>query len=397
MRTIGVVTTSRSDYSSLLPILQAMRHETELRTQLIVGGMHLAPEFGLTVKEIEADGFEIADRVETLIASDTRQAIAKSIGLGVIAFADSFARICPEIILIVGDRFEMLSVACAALPLGIPVAHVSGGDNTEWAIDNQVRHALTKMSHLHFVAMEAHARRLIQMGEEPSRVVVTGDPALDLIPQIDLLTRQELSEHLNLELEPPIILVSFHPTTLGSAGVEKEVNSLVEALGRIESTSVLTYPNADPENRIIIDRMKEFVDSRPNAGLFFSLGQANYYSLMAQADLMVGNSSSGLWESPSFRLPSVNIGDRQRGRLRAGNVIDVDADADAIHEGIRRGLSPSFRASLRGLENPYGDGKAAPRVVETLKHIELGPRFLQKPFVDLPAGVRAGATASRQE
>ena len=383
MRTIGAVTTSRADYSSLLPVLRAIDANPELQLQLFVGGMHLAPEFGLTVKEIEADGFEITDRIDMRVASDTPQDIAKSMGHGVIAVTDALDRFRPDIILIVGDRFELLAVASAALPLRIPVAHVSGGDVTEGAIDNQVRHAITKMSHVHFLDMEAHGRRLLQMGEEPSRVRVTGDPALDLIDQINFMGRAELSEFLGMELISPIIMVSFHPTTLGENDVAGEIDALLSALDGVKATQVFTYPNADAHNRTISDRIREFVASRPDAGFFFSLGQVRYYSMLAIADLMAGNSSSGIFEAPSFRLPVVNVGDRQRGRTRAKNVIDVTANADAIRAGIQCGLEPSFRASLGDMQNPYGDGKAAPRIVDTLKAIKLGPGFLQKPFVDL--------------
>ena len=393
MRHIGVVTFARSDYSTCLPILQAIEADPELELHLVVSGMHLSPEFGYTVKEIEAEGFEISDQVEMLLSSDTPEGITKSIGLGAIGFAQSFARFEPDIVLIVGDRFELLAVACAALPFRVPIAHVSGGDITEGAIDNQVRHAITKMSHIHFVAMQAHAQRLIQMGEENWRVFVTGDPALDLIRQMKLLGRAELSECLGLELESPILLATFHPTTLGSVGVLDEISSLLAALSRVQGTLVFTYPNADIGSRTIIEHIQESVASRPRSKLFFNLGQLRYYSLLAQADLMVGNSSSGIWEAPSFRLPVVNIGDRQRGRLRAGNVIDVGPDSDAIYHAIRQGLEPSFRASLHHLQNPYGDGQAVPRIVDTLKRIQFGPCLLQKQFIDLPLGDRQDAAS----
>jgi UDP-hydrolysing UDP-N-acetyl-D-glucosamine 2-epimerase len=324
-------------------------------------------------------------------ADDSPQATATSMGLAVVGFANSLARFHPDIILVVGDRFELLAVTCAALPLGIPIAHVSGGDVTVAAIDNQVRHAITKMSHIHFPDMESHGERLIQMGEEPSRVVVTGDPAIDLIHQMKFLTRPELSEQLGIQLTSPILLVTFHPTTVGSLNVEQEVSNLLLALSRVHGTFIFTYPNADSHNRVIIERITEFVASRSRAGFFPNLGQLKYYSLLAEADLMVGNSSSGIFEAPSFRLPVVNVGERQRGRLREKNVIDVEAEADAIFDGIRGGLEPSFRASLRDLQNPYGDGKASPRIVNTLKRIELGIPLLQKPFVDLVVTCRGNA------
>jgi UDP-hydrolysing UDP-N-acetyl-D-glucosamine 2-epimerase len=352
--------------------------------------MHLAPEFGLTVKEIEADGFPIVDRVEMLLSSDTPEAMAKSTGLGTIEFADALARHRPDILLIVGDRYELLSVACAALPLCIPIAHISGGDLTVGAIDNQVRYALTELSHLHFVAMETHAKRLRQMGEEPWRVFVTGDPALDLIHKMKFLSREELIECLGMDLEPPILLITLHPTTISSVSVSEEVDSLLAALSRVEGTLIFTYPNADAESRVIVEHIREFTTPRPRAGLFSNLGQLRYYSLLTQADLIVGNSSSAIWEAPSFHLPVVNIGERQKGRLCASNVINAVVDPDAIYQAIRKGLNPTFRASLRDLQNPYGDGHSVPRIVDALKHIELGPHLLQKHFHSISPSEETG-------
>jgi UDP-hydrolysing UDP-N-acetyl-D-glucosamine 2-epimerase len=385
VRTIGAVTTSRADYSSLFPVLQAIDADFDLGLLLFVSGTHLSPEFGLTIDQIEADGFTVTDRINMQIRGDAPQEIGRSMGRGVIGFSDSFTKFRPDIILIVGDRFELLSVTCAALPLAIPVAHMSGGDMTIGAIDNQVRHAISKMSHIHYPDMEAHGRRLLQMGEEPSRVIVTGDPALDFIQQVQLLGRSELGEFLKLDLQPPVIVVSFHPTTLGSEGVESEVEALLSALSEIKGTQVFTYPNADVDNQKITRRVKEYVDSRPASGLFYSLGQTRYYSLLSIADVMVGNSSSGLFEAPSFHLPVVNIGERQDGRIREKNVIDAVAESEAIREAMQRSLEASFRESLNDLINPYGDGGSAPRIVDSLKKIILGPELLKKPFVDLEA------------
>ena len=383
MRTIGAVTTSRADYSSLLPVLQAIDADPKLQLMVFASGTHLSPLFGLTVDQIEADGFSITDRIDIEIGPDTPQEIGRSMGRGVIGFSESFAKFRPDIILIVGDRFELLAVACAALPLAIPIAHISGGDVTIGAIDNQVRHAISKMSHIHYPDMEVHGQRLIQMGEEPSRVVVTGDPALDLLTTIQLLSKVELEEWLRLDLKPPVILVSFHPTTLGSGNIESEIDALLSALDSTLGTQVFTYPNADADNQKITLRIQEYVENRQDSGLFHSLGQLRYYSLLAIADLMVGNSSSGIFEAPSFHLPAVNIGERQKGRIRERNVIDVDAKADMIQEAIQTGLKTSFRKSLEDLINPYGDGNSAPRIVDSLKKISLGPDLLKKPFIDL--------------
>ena len=364
-------------------MLRAIRSDPGFELQLIVAGMHLSPDFGMTASEIEKDGFEIAARVEMLVDSESPEGIAKSIGLGVSGFAEVFSQSKPDILLLVGDRYELLAAASAALPFLIPLAHISGGDVTEGSFDNQVRHAISKMSHLHFVSMDAHRERLLQMGEEPWRIFVTGDPALDSLGQIQLPDRPELAKDLGLELNAPVVMVSYHPPTL-DLGMEAELEALLGALERLSGTFVFTYPNADPQSHLIIQRLRRFVAGKSNVGLFFNLGQAKYYGLMAVADLMVGNSSSGIWEAPSFSLPGVNIGQRQQGRLRAGNVIDVAGNAEDIYQAMLRGLKPDFREGLRGLTNPYGTGNAVPIIMETLGQIALGPALMQKHFIDIP-------------
>ena len=384
MRRICVITFARSEYSACFPILQAITSLADVRVHLVAAGAHLSPEHGYTVREIQADGFTIDDRLEMLLSSDSPQGIAKSIGLGTIGLAGILPRCLPDIILIIGDRLELLTVACAALPFRIPIAHVSGGDITEGSVDNQVRNAVSKLSSLHFVAMQEHADRLLQMGEEPWRVFVTGDPALDVIADMELFSRAELQDRLNSMLDPPVLVVTFHPATLGEAPADHEIDALLMALTEVDGTLIFTAPNQDMERNVIIERIQAFVDMRASARLFSSLGRKTYYSLLTHADAMVGNSSSGIWEAPSFQLPVVNVGDRQRGRRRASNVIDVAHDATSIVSAIRRALAPSFRESLRGLANPYGDGMAAPRIAEVLKDIELGPRLLRKSFADRP-------------
>jgi UDP-hydrolysing UDP-N-acetyl-D-glucosamine 2-epimerase len=378
MRTIGVVTFSRADFSNCVPLLRAIQADPELKLHLMVSGTHLSPEFGSTEKEIEADGFKVDERIEMLLSSDTSEGMVKSVGLAMIGFADSFSHFRPDILLLVGDRFELLAAAGAALPFRIPVAHLSGGDVTEGAFDNLVRNAVSMVSALHFVAMQAHADRLVEMGEEPSRVFVTGDPALDVIREMSFLTRTELEEHLTLRLIPPVLVVTFHPTTLGLADAAQEIEALLQALDQVEGTVIFTSPNADPEGRDILERIRKFIAGHSHSALFLNLGPLAYYSLLNASDLMVGNSSSGICEAPSFGLPAVNIGDRQRGRLRVGNVIDVECASEAILSGIRKGLTKEFRRSLSGLVSPYGDGMAAPRIVSVLKSIDLGPHLLRK-------------------
>lgn len=381
-RRIGAVTFSRSEYSGLAPVMKAIQAEPELELELLVSGTHLSPQFGLTVKEIEADGLPIAERIEMLEADDSPLGTARSLGRAVLGLAASLERLKPDILLLAGDRLELLAVAAAAYPFGLPLAHLSGGEISEGAYDNQVRHALTKLCHLHFVATAEAARRLIQMGEEEWRVHITGEPALDLIGQTELMTRQELERSLGLELDPPVVVVTLHPTTLDEIDSAAEAEELIRALGQLEATLVITSPNADPGGLAIRERLEAFAASRPSAVFLASLGQRRYWSLLALADLMVGNSSSGIWEAPSFGLPVVNIGQRQKGRLRAANVIDAAAKAEAILTAIRQGLDPVFRASLQGLRNPYGDGQASRRIVEVLKRIEMGIGVLRKKFID---------------
>ncbi len=382
MRKIGVITTSRADYSSSRPILKAIHDDSDLELLLYVAAMHLAPQFGLTIKEIEADGFPIAEKVDMLLVGDTPISIAKSIGVGVLGFADALNRSRPDILLILGDRFELLSAASAALAMGIPLAHLSGGELTEGAIDNQVRYALTHLSHLHFVAMESHARRLRRCGEESWRIIVTGEPALDQLHKLCYLDQEKLESELGLELVSPVLVVTFHPATISETPVDEQVSPILAAIEGLPGTMIFTCPNVDTGYSQVLERIEAFVAEHPRAYLFASLGYLKYYSLLAIADVMVGNSSSGIWESPSFALPVVNIGERQEGRKRASNVIDVGYDAKAILETIQHALEPDFRASLAGLKNPYGDGRAVERIIVALKEVPLDHRIFKKRFVE---------------
>ena len=381
MRTIAVATFSRAEYSTCLPLLREIQSDSHLQLRLLVSGTHLSPEFGYTAKEIEADGFAIDERVEMLLSSDTPGGVVTSMGVGTIGLASSFSRCKPDILVLVGDRFELLAAASAALAFRVPVAHVAGGDITEGAVDNQVRYAVSMLSSLHFVAMQAHADRLIQMGEEEWRVFVTGEPALDMIRQMTLLNSAELEERLRVQLRRPVILVTYHPTTLGDLTVEDETSALLEALEGLDGTLIFSSPNADAQGKVIFQRIQSFIRDHVNAYFFANLGQLLYYSLLAEADLMVGNSSSGIWEAPGFKLPVVNIGDRQKGRLRTPNVIDARPQGESIRDAINRGLSPAFRRSLSSLINPYGDGLASQRIVSALKDIDLSSRILQKRFI----------------
>lgn len=383
MRTIGVVTTARSDYGIYLPLLRAIQANPELRLQLFVSGMHLSPEFGLTVNMISADGFEIAERVEMLLSSDTPGGIAKSIGLGIIGFAQVYARSRPDILVVLGDRFEMYAAAIAALPFNIPVAHIHGGDVTQGAIDDALRHSMTKLSHLHFVAIETYARRVAQLGEEPWRITVCGEISLDILLTIKFLTKQELKAQYDIPDEPPPLLVTYHPVTLEYEQTEWQINELLAALDKFSLPIVFTMPNADMGNSIIRQKIDEYKQSRSNVWCLENMGTQGYFSLLHVAAAMIGNSSSGIVEAPSFKLPVLNIGSRQEGRIRAANVIDVGYTRKEIINGIEKAISEDFRNTLQGLVSPFGDGQAADRIVDILRGVDLNSRLLKKRFIDL--------------
>lgn len=381
MRTIGVVTGARSDYGIYRPILRRIQQDSGLRLHLIVTGMHLAPQFGCTVKTIEADGFEIGDRVEMLLMSDTSESLAKSLGLGIIGFAQSYSQFRPDVLLVLGDRLEMLAAVAASLTFNIPVAHIHGGESTEGAIDESIRHAITKMSHLHFASTDTYARRIIQMGEEPWRVVVSGAPSLDNLSEIRLLSPHELNERHGLSLHDCTLIVTYHPVTLEFQHTETQMSELLAALERMDCEVIFTYPNSDTQNHIIIRMIHEFAGRhKERSQVVVNLGTEIYFSLMNQVTAMVGNSSSGILEAASFKLPVVNIGNRQAGRLHGKNVINVGYSRDEIVQAIKQAISGEFRAGLADLINPYGDGSASPRIVNKLKEVPLDEKLLHKRF-----------------
>jgi UDP-hydrolysing UDP-N-acetyl-D-glucosamine 2-epimerase len=385
-RSIGVVTVSRSDYGHLVPVLREIRAAPDLRFLLFVAGAHLSPRFGQTIDLVQADGWPIAASIDMLDGDDSPAGIAVSTARGIEGFARALARQRPDVLVLLGDRFEMLAAAVAALPLTVPVAHIHGGEESEGAIDNQIRHAITKLAHVHFASAEPHARRIARMGEEPWRIHVTGAPGLDRIRPNELMSRGEAAAALRLPDGGPWLVVTFHPATLEYRDTERHVDELLAALDKLEATMILTYPGADTAGRAVIDRIEEFAGRHPNVRLASSLGDRLYLSLLEHADAMVGNSSSGLIEAPSFGLPAVNIGSRQGGRLRGANVIDAEPERDDILRAIEAALEPGLRARLRVTPNPYGDGRAASRIVKALRELELTPRLVRKRFVDTEGG-----------
>jgi UDP-hydrolysing UDP-N-acetyl-D-glucosamine 2-epimerase len=384
VKTLGVVTVARSDFGIWLPVLRAIQASPSLRSELYVSGMHLVPAFGDTVREVEASGFPVAERIDMLLGGDTAEAVSKSIGHGVVGFAAAFAQRPPDLLLVLGDRFEMYAAAVAALPFGLPMAHVHGGELTEGAMDDALRHSMTKLSHLHFVATEEYRRRVLQLGEEPWRVEVSGAPGLDNLAALKLPERNELETLIGMPLTEAPLLATFHPVTLELERTPHHLEQWLAALARCDRPIVFTAPNADMHGRLILERVRAFVQTHTKARLVLNLGTAAYFALMKHAAAMVGNSSSGLIEAPSFELPVVNVGSRQRGRVRAANVIDVPCEEPAITAALNEALTPTFRHKLAGLVNPYGDGHAAERIVRRLESLTIDERLLTKRFHDLP-------------
>jgi UDP-hydrolysing UDP-N-acetyl-D-glucosamine 2-epimerase len=381
MRTVGVVTVARSDYGIYRPVLRALAERGDVRPALFVGGMHLVERFGHTVDEIERDGYPIVERVDFLEEGDSPGDVAAAIGRGVIGFAAAFERSRPDILLLLGDRFEMFSAGVAALPLALPLAHIHGGESTEGAVDEAIRHSLTKMSHLHFVSTDDYARRVVQLGEEPWRVHTTGAPALDSVATFRALPDDELAAR-GVELRGPTLLVTYHPVTLQRSENAAELDALLDAVGDSGLDAVFTFPNADAGHDAIVSRLSSMTNGDRRFTVLPNLGTDAYFTLMSRVAAMVGNSSSGIIEAASFELPVVDVGIRQRGRLRTQNVVSVVGGRTEIREAIQRAVDPAFRRSLEGLANPYGDGRASARIAEVVATTPLDDRLVVKHFYD---------------
>lgn len=384
MRTIGVITSARSDYGIYRPLLEEIEASPTLSLQLIVTGMHLLRSFGQTVRQIEADGFPISARVPMPMPDDTPQATVEAGAEVQCGLARLFAEQSPDLLVVLGDRFEMHAAACAAVPFNIPLAHLHGGELTEGAIDDVLRHALTKMAHLHFVSTETYTRRVIQLGEQPDRVFVTGALGLDSVHRVRSLDRNELHQRLGTELPARFLLMTFHPETRHPGEASTHIKEVISALEKMDWPTIVTYPNTDPGHQAIIHAIETFATRHPDVHLFPDLGTTVYLNLMRRASAMVGNSSSGIIEAASYALPVVNVGNRQAGRVRGKNVIDAPLAANPITHAIEKALSPSFRLPLADLANPYGDGHAAPRIRKVLETVMISPALLAKRFHDQP-------------
>ncbi|MBI5247338.1 MAG: UDP-N-acetylglucosamine 2-epimerase (hydrolyzing) [Elusimicrobia bacterium] len=369
-RAIAVVTTSRADYGLLARLMRAIEKERGLTLQVVATGGHLSKAFGMTADAIKADGFKISARVPMTPASDSHAAVARALGEGALGFARELARLKPDLLVVLGDRWELLAACSAAVALRIPIAHLHGGEASEGTLDEQVRHAVTKLAHLHFTAAEPYRRRVVAMGEDPRRVFNAGAPGLETLREFKPLTERELTRLVGMPLTAPLALVTVHPETVGARS-DKTLDAVLSGLDRANVRAVLTYAGSDAGGRAINARLGRWAAARPGrAKAVASLGSRGYLSLLARADAVVGNSSSGIIEAPSLKTPTINVGSRQDGRLRAPSVIDCAANASAVAAAIRRALSPAFRARCRG-KNPYGAGPVSAKIVAVLKRTPL--------------------------
>lgn len=385
---ISVLTATRAEYGLLKPIIEKLNRVPEFDVRVVATGAHLSPEFGLTYKEIEQDGILIDEKIEILLSSDTPSAISKSMGLAMINFADYFGKLKPDMLIVLGDRYETLAVATVAMNLRIPIAHLYGGETTEGAIDESIRHAITKLSYLHFTSTEEYRKRVIQLGEAPERVFCVGAIGIENIINDKLMSKSELEKSINFKLDKPYAVVTFHPVTLEDNQSKEQVKALLEACESYKDMKfIFTKANADANGRIINQLIDDFVEKNNNIIAFASLGMTRYLSALKHCALVIGNSSSGLLEAPSFGIPTVNIGDRQKGRIQADSVINCEPTKDNIEKAIKIALSDEFRNKAKNTNNPYGDGNTSEKVVDRIKDFILNQKInLKKKFYD--CGVR---------
>lgn len=365
---VCIFTGTRAEYGLLRPLMQVLESEKDIQLQIIASGMHLSPEFGLTYKEIEKDGFKIDEKVEILLSSDTPIGISKSIGLGIIGYGEALSRLNSDMVIVLGDRFESLAFAIAATVSRIPIAHIHGGETTEGAIDEAFRHSITKMSYLHFTSTEEYRKRVIQLGEASDRVFKVGALGIDNIKTMKLLSKKEFEESIGFKLNKKNILVTYHPVTIEKSTSESQFKNILEALDELEGTNIIfTKPNADTDGRVIIKMIDDYVEkNREKAISFVSMGQLKYLSALQFVDAVVGNSSSGIIEAPSFKVGTINIGDRQKGRITADSTINCEPDKNCIGDAFGKLYSKGFQVKLKKVNNPYGQGDTAERIIKIL-------------------------------
>lgn len=388
-RKICIFTGTRAEYGLLKPLIDELKVESSVALQLIISGMHLSPEFGLTYKEISLEEFSKVEKVEILLSSDTTIGVSKAMGLGMISYAEALDRLKPDLLVGLGDRFELFALASTALIQNIPIAHIHGGEVTTGAYDDAFRHSITKMSHLHFASTEPYKNRIIQLGENPKSVFNVGALGLDNIKNLKLLSKSELEKSLAFKLDKPFFVVTFHPVTLENNSAEKQVKELLVALDKFQKHKIIfTKPNSDNNSRIIIKLIDEYVSkNKDRVKAFDSLGQLKYLSTLKFAEMMIGNSSSGIIEMPYFKKPTINIGDRQKGRIFPKSVIQCEPKSKSIVEAVNRGLDKRFKEGIKNEINIYGDGRTAKRIKKILMTISL-TKLIKKNFYDLSNAVK---------
>ena len=386
MKRIGIMTGTRAEYGLLKSLMQEINKDNDLELYLIVSGMHLSPEFGMTYKEIEEDGFQINAKVEMLLSSDSPAGISKSIGLGVIGFADEFQRADLDMLILLGDRYEALSAAICALVMRIPIAHLHGGELTEGAIDEGIRHSITKMSYLHFTSTEQYRNRVIQLGENPERVFYVGALGVENIKKINLMTKEELEKSIHFEIDENTVVVTYHPVTLENNTVEEQFLNLLKVLDRNPKIRMIfTKANADTNGRIVNELIDKYAaQNSERACAFMSLGQKRYLSALKYCRIVIGNSSSGIIEAPSFGKPIINIGDRQKGRICADSVINCGYTQQEIQQAMETALTEEFENKARNCRNPYEKENTAANIISVIKDYLLNDKIkLKKGFYDI--------------
>lgn len=386
MKRIGIMTGTRAEYGLLKSLMQEINKDNDLELYLIVSGMHLSPEFGMTYKEIKEDGFEINAKVEMLLSSDSPAGISKSIGLGVIGFADEFQRADLDMLILLGDRYEALSAAISAMVMRIPIAHLHGGELTEGAIDEGIRHSITKMSYLHFTSTEQYRNRVIQLGENPERVFYVGALGVENIKKINLMTKEELEKSIHFEIDENTVVVTYHPVTLENNTVEEQFLNLLKVLDRNPKIRMIfTKANADTNGRIVNELIDKYAaQNSERACAFMSLGQKRYLSALKYCRIVIGNSSSGIIEAPSFGKPIINIGDRQKGRICADSVINCGYTQQEIQQAMETALTEEFENKARNCRNPYEKENTAANIISVIKDYLLNDKIkLKKGFYDI--------------
>lgn len=384
MKTIMVLTATRAEFGLLNPIIHELIKSVEFDVRVAVTGMHLSPEFGLTYKEIIKEGIEIDKKIEILLSSDTPSAISKSMGVAMIGFADYLDEHKPDALLVLGDRYETLAVCCAAMNARIPIIHLYGGEATEGLIDEAVRHSITKMSYLHLTSTEEYRKRVIQLGEAPERVYTVGSTGVENALNMPLFSKNELEKELRIKLEKPFAVVTFHPVTLENNKAEGQFKEILEAFdANADMDYIFTKANSDSNGRIINKLIDEYAGSKKNAFVFDSLGMKCYLSSLKYAEMVIGNSSSGLVEAPAFGTPTINIGDRQKGRVKAESVVDCEPISEEISRAIQQARQPIFRQRCNKVINPYGNGETTKKVIAAIRNMMANPIDLKKKFYDL--------------